>query len=349
MTPGQGNARIEVIPEASELFGGKRAYLDWRRAEDTKKTKQQMLDEEPRTNPPLEPRGASLSVWRGARAALGAFLPKAERLSPPRLAYELKVLRQLLWRTDAEEKCKTPPNHFTAVSSDGCLYAGAPDSSQFTRLKSFLDQRLGAGRIDDAFPEVVRTLSYCSANTPNFMKLVHDALKTRHPVSDFHLVAIGNCLRDPVRIGQFAKKTVDCIGAGSLPERNEWLKSLARLLQYREHAAEHMDSRVCHEITYFCLQVLVEQIRAGRAAHLYRHASLCIVYLLRRRRYDPLYLQPDQPLAKDAKALFSSAIRKLRTSEPMGGIVNLPLLMKMMIDYIDLCGRGRLVGLDVGD
>ena len=41
MTPGQGNPRVEVKPDDSRVFGGRRVYLDWRRTDDSGRTRQQ--------------------------------------------------------------------------------------------------------------------------------------------------------------------------------------------------------------------------------------------------------------------------------------------------------------------
>ena len=39
LTPGQGNPRVEVIPRDRRIFAGRRLYLDWRRCQDTGKSK----------------------------------------------------------------------------------------------------------------------------------------------------------------------------------------------------------------------------------------------------------------------------------------------------------------------
>ena len=71
MVPGQGNPRVEVKPSDSLVFGGRRVYLDWRRAHDSGFTKEEAADQIPRTNPPLEPRVASVIAWRGGSWGYG--------------------------------------------------------------------------------------------------------------------------------------------------------------------------------------------------------------------------------------------------------------------------------------
>ncbi|MDX2198596.1 MAG: hypothetical protein SF069_06440 [Phycisphaerae bacterium] len=361
MSPGQGSARIEVTPADADVFSGRRAYLDWARAEDIKKTRQQVLDEEPRTNPPLEPRGASLLAWRGAywrtsaggsSGAVRSFLAHVERMGAASLAEQLyKIRTMFLWWTDPEEKSKTPPNHCTAVSSDGGVHEGASDAALLPQFLQALDGRLEGIRSGEAFEEIVRTLGYCSANTPMLISLLRRAIESRGSIQDFHLVAIGNCLRQPADINRFMQVTVGLLTSGRLPWRNEWLKALARMLQYRENATQMMDSDECRTVSEYCTTIMREQIENGRAKLLYRSASLCIVYLLRRRKYDPTYLDPTEALAKSIKQLFQSAIERHRRGrlEVIGGIVDLPLLTQMMIDYIDRRGRGRLMGLAIVD
>lgn len=357
MVPGQGNARIEVTPENADVFGGRRVYIDWACAKDTGQTRQQVLDDEPRTNPPLEPRGASLAAWCGAywtslggsRAVLQENLPSISRVGAASLARQLNEVRKQLWRTDPDEKRKSPPDHYTSVSSDGNLAQNAPDPRLLETLIEVLDKQLASASSGEAFEEIVRTLGYCSANSPNLMDILTRAIETRRKISDYHLVAIGNCLRKPQEIARFMQITVECIKDGKLPERNEWLKALARLLQYREDAVQDIPSSACGLVSAFCLDILREQIENGSAKFLYRNASLCIVYLLRRRKYDGQYMEPTEKLAREAKTVFRSAIEAHRAGrlEVIGGIVDLPLLTQMMVDYVDRKGRGRLRGLAI--
>ena len=86
-------------------------------------------------------------------------------------------------------------------------------------------------------------------------------------------------------------------------------------------------------------------MQRGGSGYPFRWSSLIIVYMLRRRMFDPEFMDTEQPLAIDAKRLFREAIvryenRKLR---PLGGSVNLPAALRQMIDYIDRRGSGDIL------
>jgi len=85
------------------------------------------------------------------------------------------------------------------------------------------------------------------------MKVLKASLGAGHSIEDYHLVAIGNCLRHPNDALRFVRATVDNVQGHQLPERNEWLKALARMLQYREDAAQELHSEDCRVLSKYCL------------------------------------------------------------------------------------------------
>ncbi|MBD3291927.1 MAG: hypothetical protein GF393_03320 [Armatimonadia bacterium] len=360
MMPGQGHARVEVKPVDESVFGGRRAYLDWKRATDTGASREEILDREPRTNPPLEPRQASLEGWRGgwwtapggAREAVQEFLRDAPSLGAWELADRLRQVRAHLWRTDSEALRHRPPDHATALSSDGLLHDLASGEEAMREFISILDDALVSQQYAEAHEEIFRTLGYCSADSNNLRESLAGIVRSQKDFRQYHIVAMGNCLRSPDQIRAFFETTVAHIGRkGKPPYRTEWLKAIARLLQYRASATEDLDSDDCWFVSRYCLQVMEEEIDNRKAAFLFRYASLCVVYLLRRRKYDVSYLGPGESRTERAKKVFEKAIQRHDEGrlKAIGGIVDLPTLMKMMIDYIDRRGRGRLIGLAVAD
>lgn len=359
MTPGQGNPRIEVKPAVAHVFGGRRVYLNWARAHDTGRTREEELANVPRTNPPLEPRRASLAAWRGgywtthggARQAVRAYLAEDTKIAARGWVARLNKVREHLWRTDPAERNKQPPNHCTSVSSDGCLHESAHDQDLLSAFVSQLDGALAAQGHEDLKAEMIRTLGYCSAKSRHLLALLRRVLQSPESIRDYHLVAFGNCLREPRDVQQFVKATCHCIREGRLPERTEWLKALARILQYRDEAAKLLSDDECYVVSRFCLRAMEEQIEDGNAAYVYRNASLCIVYLLRRRKYQPAYLGPDDALTRETKRVFRLAIQRYKAHKlrVIGGIVDLPTVTQMMIDYVDRKGRGRLVGFALSE
>ncbi len=358
ITPGQGNPRIEVKPEIAHLFGGRRVYLDWARAHDTGQTKEEELARVPRTNPPLEPRLASLDAWRGgwwqstsARAEVVRFLSDLPRLSGPRFAERIDGLIKVVRDKDPVFARQRIPEHATAVSSDGCIHPLGADAGQFDQFVQALDGCLGSSKFSDYEDKIVRTLGYCSASTPRLRRLLTSIIGHPSRIESHHLVGVGNCLRDPDECSLLAEAMLANLRSTKPKAPNDWMRAMCRILQYRDKAASVTASQTCAALSECCLRYLRQQVSEGKAKFLYRHASLCIVYLLRRRRWDDGYLDPGSPLAKQIKSTFREAITRFQSDRLVAieGFVNLPHVTQMMIDYIDRKGKGRLVGFAVGE
>jgi len=158
------------------------------------------------------------------------------------------------------------------------------------------------------------------------------------------LVAYGNCLRDPQDIGRFAQ----AMAKNSQPS-SDWMRALYRILCYRQEAAEVIPSAICEQITRACFERIREQIdQEGRASIIYRHGSMCIAYLLRRRRFEDGYMDPKGKLACDIKAFFERTIKGMasRQIECLGGFVGLPDVTRLIIKYIDRQGKGWIQMVD---
>ncbi len=358
MVPGQGNPRVEVKPDDHSVFAGRRVYLDWRRANDSGLTQQDALDQVPRTNPPLEPRLASLTAWRGGvwgyeyswDGALGAvkdLLDRFERLQPGRLVPLLQEMKDTLRQNDPDYVNRKVPEHATAVSSEGELHPDAPGRGMLAKLVKRLDGIIGQPRYEEAQSLTIRILGSCSAGTPRLMKVLRKCLAWPGTIEQHHLWAFGNCLREPDDVRTFGHAMLKNLASDRPRAPNGWMRAMCRILQYRDWAAERLESDLCIDLSRQCLVFMRAQVADGAARYLYRHASLCIVYILRRRRFDDSYMDPESQLAKQIKQTFRAAIRefKARRLRAIGGFVDLPHVTQMMIDYIDRRGRGRLVGL----
>ncbi len=358
MIPGQGNPRIEVKPEDPFVFGGRRVYLDWRRAKDSGFTKQEALDQVPRTNPPLEPRLASLTAWRGGlwgydyawEGSVGVInraLSNFEQLRASRLLPLLQKVQDALRQNDLDYVNRKIPEHATAVSSEGQLHPDASEREVLAKLTQTLDRAISQSQYEEIHPISLRILGSCSAATPRLKKVLRHCLAWPGTIEQHHLWALGSCLRAPDDIRAFAEAMTRNLANKRPKAPNDWMRAMCRILQYRDRATENLDSALCTTLSQQCLAFMNAQVADGAAKYLYRHASLCIVYLLRRRRFDDSYMDPESQLARQIKQTFRKAIREFRAGHlrAIGGFVDLPHVTQMMIDYIDRRGRGRLVGL----
>lgn len=361
MDPGQGSPRLVIVPDVPNAFGGRSVEIDWEDAPPGTKTKEEALAEVPRTNPPLEPRLASRDAWQGwdffqnggggkkntrhanVRDALETFLT-TRHVSKTAVASALAELRELLRQNDRAYLDRRPKTHATAFSSFGSIAADASDPSDVAgRFKRRLVELIDAESNPDVLKNALRCAGYCGLRSPEVQgPILRDLASGSWPTSE-ELILIGNTFSTKRECRAFLQLIAS---VDDLPS-NDIMRAIARVLQYREDALEEVPSIVCDRLTVACHRVLAAEVRSGSAKYKFRHASLCIVYLLRRRRYDDGFMNPEEPLAEDVKSTFDQAIGKFKRGrmEAVGGFVDLPRVMRTLIDYIDRRGRGRLTDL----
>lgn len=349
LTPGQGNPRVEVTPHARRIFAGRRFYLDWRRSKDTGKSKQQAAEEMERIFPPLEPRQGSRFCWWGVRDEIRHFqrrLPKARSV-----VTDLQQIRRLLRQKDEDVAARNPPDHATAIGSDGTLDAAATtfDSGRDQSLLSAFEERviewLDDPTATEIHPEVYRVVGYSSSASKELAARLSNLLSQPYFLRPHHLNAYANCLRNPKQIARFADVMVAKLTRTKPTGSNDWFRALARILQYRADATEQIRDGTCDVLLDLAHEAMKDQLRRYEAKYIYRHTSLCIAYLLRRRRYSASFLDPGSNRAEDLKVTLKWAARGLRSRriDSVGGFVDLAAVTELIVDYIDRRGKGRIV------
>jgi len=334
MEPANGNARIEVVPDEADTFRRRSVYVEWDSMEETGKSPDSWLDGIDRTCPAVSPRTSSHRRRGPALDAMKSFLRSHDRAGLARATTALQQKDQAAYPRDA-----------TAVSSDGEIPLGKDELAQFVSL---LVGELQAGRrsrLDE--DEIVRALGYTSTDREEFRDYLMSQL-TRYgtDLGTNQLNACGQCLRRPEDILLFSNRLAARL---RYPGSNNWVKAFSQMLRFREHAARDIPSRRCEALTGHFLDLFKEQCRGRRGSHIFRNCSLGIVFLLRRRKYDDSYLDPKADLAVRVKAAFEAARTNAMEGKLslMGGSVDLPVVLKTMIDYIDRRGRG-IIMMDEG-
>lgn len=345
---GQGNPRVEVLPKDAAVFNHQRLYLDWNRAKDSGKTRTQAADDIPRTYPPLEPRVASANRWLSVSGLMDSVLMDFNRGRFASTRIRLEQLKDVLREKDPEYADKKEPQHATVVDCEGNLPRGASRKEVFEQFIATLDSRFATGVTEPPKDLSLRVLGYCSAQSPRLMEYLRTQLPSLHRMNaallNAALVAYGNCLRDSKDIAGFAKAM-----AKDLQPSSDWMRALYRMLCYRQEAAEVIPSAICEQIAGACFERIREQVEQDRQASIiYRHGSMCIAYLLRRRRFDDGYMNPEGKLACGIKAFLKKTIQGMesRQIDCLGGFVDLPLVTRRIIDYIDRRGKGRIQLVD---
>ena len=349
--PAAGEARIEVVPERSALFGRKRIFVEWGTMRPTGLNRRQWADQQARVCPPPRPRQSSVKMWRAARDEIAAFVGVAS-VSPQLLASRLPRLKELLRSRDTAY----PGELCTAISSDGRPGHGFEADERL--VKDVLNRLLPLIEVQRSsvpswWQDLLHVLAGTGSADVRLQRYLFDRLRRQQSIrvpilDDSELAALGSCLHDPRAIGMFGGIVRNRFVA-SVEGVNNWLKSYSEVLRYRRDACRHTDSAVCQRISEHALAIFEQQRQRHNMTYLFRNSALVIVYLLRRRAYDDDYLQPDSPLALATKRAFAEAIDDVRSrrTTPLGGAVDIPASLQQMIDYIDRRGRGDLLfGVD---
>lgn len=350
--PAGGNARIEVVPDKLELFGGRRVFVEWKTMRPTGQTPDQWVTAQPRIFPDLLPRHSSSGRWRRSKQDMQSLLAVLEGGG---IGIETRLDRVI---TSLRQKDPTHVGEdYTAVSSEGEVTAPFPTIDPV--LRNFVttlvdslgtDKRTRLGRIRG---DVVRALACTSTSDERFLTFLAARIASQigralPEFEDYELAAIGWCVRSAEDAARFAlqlKKRMD----HSRERSNDWLKALSELLRYRETATQEISSQLCLDLSRHALAVFEAQRQARNLHFLFRNSALIIVYLLRRRAWDDDYLDPESTLALEIKNAFNVAIDDIaqgRAETFQGGTVDIRAALRRMIDYIDRHGSGRILMFD---
>jgi hypothetical protein len=360
MDPGQGSPRLVIEPDDPDAFRGRRVEIDWSDRPFSEKSRTQAVEEVPRTNPPTEPRRASRDAWQGrdffnsmngpatdfknVRSAIQYFVQTPRQKGAEKSG--LKELRGLLRSNDQRFIEGRVTLHATAFSSDGEIHPDADDPLGLVKsFKDRLHEIIADSEYQDKgiYDEALRCAGYCGLREKSLQVGLLRELDSGNRASQPQLTCLGNTVKTLRECQRFLERM-------ATPKRhllNDELKAISRVLQYREDALQNVDSNTCNDLIDSCTSVLAEQVHKSNAQYVFRHASLSIVYLLRRRRYDESFLAPDEKRAIVIKGLFNETIQKFKRREMrvIGGFVDLSVVTQRLIDYIDRRGQGRLTDL----
>lgn len=337
MTPAQGNARIEIHPANQKLFGSQRVFIDWKHMTDfTTDTgnpcnKEGYLNSFPRIFPELLPRLSSPRTSQLAKSNLNRICESIKRresfFNVNRLFDEAKdILR--------EKDQKMYPNDATAFDSDGNCRGGYS-------LDSFMDVAWSYFSTNWS-SEFVRAMAYTHVNHLGFHELIVDRIENPN-VAEEYVIAAGKCLRTPIHISSFAKSFLYHLRWGNA--KIYWWKALAELFRFRGDATQLISSDDCNEVIVGAGNLFHRERNRGAGGQRFRAACMVIVYTLRRRAFDDAFLPPESDLAVWIKDEFrqARADAKSRRLHLMGGSVDLPAQLQLIIDYVDRKGKGQLL------
>ena len=353
--PGQGNPRVEVVPEDRRLFRGRRLQLDWNLATDTQRSPEQEIQAVPRACPPAEPRGACRWQWlertipdptlhgRGLRSVVADYLAyphrwtrrSGERDTPRNLRLLRKWFR---WPRRGEVRA--------AVSSEGKVNGSDADQLQLDCFVRALVDRISTA--DQATRrELIVTLGATSTDLPEALGLLRHHLVQADRSQTFDRQAIvyacGNCFRKPEDLDLLyqywnRRESPDYVDA----------ESLAACCLYRELALEHVESATVEQWLAKLCKMLVTDSEATRVSRPLIRAALAIGCLMRRRIWDRSFLSPGSHLHARVKAAVSLAKSRIMSAVQARVIPPTPsawraiAYLEVVIKYLDRRGHGGL-------
>ncbi len=331
ITPAQGNARIElrtvtmlknrnpVIADLSKMTEVKDAY-------DKPISPSEYLDWTPKLAPSTSPRESSLNRWIAVKRAAQEVLT-----TKPKNWDEFKIR---ILKDELRQKVSQSGKNITAIGSQGL----APDSQHI------LDQ-IGKGCLEILNSQsstwglrdtVLRCLAYTSWTSPELEEFIERQLLTGSLSVDPEMRVIGNCLRSPLLFAKFLEKC-------PLRLNNQQVRVVAEISSYRPDALQFVSDSVMQRVydsvtNHFTSANSYDGID-------FRYETMSAAFLLRRRIFDEDFLPPDSGQAERVKQkcrMILEGVSK-RQIRVLGGAVNLPNVMRQLIEYVDREGRGAFM------
>lgn len=345
--PAQGNARVEVVPDKPGALGRRRLLVDWGTMANTKKTPQAWLKGFPRICPPVAVRRQSHDRWHAVMCLISEFLPGG--LAARQSLERLNSIRLALQQPDQFNRDSYP------LGSDGITWYGAGDLEKFVaHVTEYLLRPKGS---TERKHTILRVLAHTYTPNQAFQLFLAEQIRRMGDQLDsHHLLPIGRCLRESKAIGEFARCALQRFERGHELTAN-WLRALSEVIKYRDDATQFITGNrgkggergglgVCLSLTQHLLDIFEASFNLPGEFHpqIFGRSAVSVVYLLRRRTYEDDYLEPDHPLGKRAKRLFSLAQKyhKDGSIRIPGGMLNVEEELQKFIDYIDRRGRGAI-------
>ena len=185
----------------------------------------------------------------------------------------------------------------------------------------------------------IRMLAYTSTDAEVVLDFAA-AIVRQGPRRDEEFRLVGNCLRDSQGIRNFLM-TCD---SSTLLSGNR-VRTVAELATYRASALQVIDSHSMESLYDVISNKFSRDARGTRLGLHFRYLTLCVAFLLRRRIFDDSFISPDHKLARRVKETCIDVIERheQRQVHIMGGSVDLPAVMRQLIQYVDREGHGDFV------
>jgi len=201
------------------------------------------------------------------------------------------------------------------------------------------------GRFTETKKSIQQTVSWLYlACPPAIIESVRKKLRRGiASISKVDLHTMGLCFEDPSDIKSFFAALeqlfqLRCSGI------NEWLRTIRNIVRFRDHALqpEIVSKGRLENIISGLLRSLEGEVRVSNFAQIYNNCILAILYLLKRRRYEPDFMTSgDDHYNQRLDNILSALINKRRNelSNRQSEIVSITLrFLRQEASYADLQG-----------
>ncbi|MEI9477572.1 MAG: hypothetical protein WCO26_13465, partial [Deltaproteobacteria bacterium] len=321
-TPGQGHAVVEIHPEQKGVFGSRDLNLDWESLALTGKDKDQILDELIRKAGICYPNHAPVEthwrLWDNGQLieALNKYLetPLEFQLGKTDYTACLNELYDCLkiTRTAASLHLKQGNAVFSPISSNGKLpdhiqgdiwtFDSQINSSSPTSLFQAALRRIAEDfgilmsqehvfRIRDEWRRrLFLCAAWCYSSAPKtIVSYLSEEIKLGGSLGTVQ--AASRCFSEKKSVESFFA----CAGSQYRQRSHNlnWVKGLAQVLRFREHAAEWLTDSQAEDFTSMALEVIAEEASANRFKIKFLWGILLLMLLFRYRLRRRDFLKSD--------------------------------------------------------
>lgn len=306
--PGQGFARVRISSIIPGIFCTR---LDWRTMEECEEPAPPLLAYIPGVSRVLPDR----EMFVQAEPVMREVVKALEKMSPKAME-SLRELVQLLnkWplaHTVERRRGRVVPKdfmlHYGVIGSEGALdVLRAPGLAR--GLRKLIGERF---RELERAGEAESDLGKCLLRAGGWFYLaipeqcadylrrrLEEATRGGKVLSPVELHAIGLSFQAAEDLRRFYPLFAWVLGHRE-NRPNNWLRALRNICRFRNHALSHesVSDAVISDLATLAYELLAEQVAAGRFRKIFANCLEPMLFLLKRRRYDPCFLAPDTPLA----------------------------------------------------
>jgi len=315
LRPGQGFAKVAIDSVHEGIFN---ALLNWRTMKPC--------------DPPAKPKLAYLpqvsilkhdkEMWDDAKFSLNESI-NALSYDISTLLISLKQLREghlNKWPSaDSVDQFRNRRLkgdiflHYSVFPSDGNLEdVTSPHLARkfIEECESYFLRRGISPKKKDAVQRIA-SWSYLACPSTIIESVRQNLKRNMAATSQVDLHTIGLCFEKPADVKIFfaaLEKLFQLRHSGI----NEWLRTIRNIVRFRDHALqpEIISKSRLKNIISGLLRSLKGEVKASNFAHIYNNCILAILYLLKRRRYEPDFMTAEDELYKRVDYIFSAIINK---------------------------------------